>query len=252
MRTLLFTAFRNLYYHSKRYLFIFIAIASAVSLSILINGVAFGALESIKDKAARYFAGHVSISGYAPEGLLGGESYARIAQAIGNSALPIRTIGTRTQYNRTDASLFFSGKRVMQRKLIGVDFAVKGQEFSTLPFQEGSWESLLEQSTPGILMSSKAASILGCRVGDAVTLYLTTDTGQYNTADLIVAGIFQETSLFGYAAYLRKADLNAFMLRPMDSATDIALYVERNVDTERIARNVAQSMTSGKTGGMDV
>lgn len=234
--------FQTILQHRKRYILLFYAISAGFLLSLSLNVLADGALASVRSKAARYFSGHASVSGYtrgnprisAPEELMA---------VLRSAGLPIRTLSPRATYNRTDASIFFNGETVRQRKLIGVDFAGEGPEFAGLEFSEGGWEALASSAGEnGILISVAAAKILGCRVGDGVTLYLTTDTGQHNTALLIVRGIFNETSLFGYVAYMRAVDLNRLIGRPPDAVTDLAVYGAGGVDLERFAEDVRRAL----------
>jgi len=213
----------------------------AFSTITLISGIAAGSLETIKDKAARYFSGHISITSF---GYGDSESFDDLAACI--SSLPpsgSRTIAKRSFYYKNDALLFFSGERIQQRKLIGVDFHTEGPEFSGLLFSSGNWETLAAASLPGILISTTAAKLLHCQVGDAITLYLTTDSGQYNSADLIVYGIFNEASLFGYAAYLRRTDLNQLLQRAPDAATDIAVYAKKGVNIDKMAQNIVDELS---------
>ena len=234
----LYLALRNLLLQRKRYTLVGIAVIAGFALITLITGVSSGALEAVKQKAGRYFSGNASVTGYVG-------SWAVISDAdnlllkLKKSTLPIRTIAKRTWYNRSDATLFYNGETIRQRKLIGIDFSAEGAEFSGLSFTKGSWEPLASDlGKDGILISVSAARILGCRVGDDITLYLTTDTWQYNTARLIVKGIFNETSLFGYVAYMRRADLNSLLLRAPEASTDVAVYAKDGVDLERFAEDV--------------
>lgn len=235
---IVFLAIRNLFLQRRRYLLILIAMAVGFALITLITGISYGSLESVKKKASRYFSGNASITGY-----IGARAHIsdpnRIIKVLQDSDIPIRTVSGRTSYNNNDATLFFNGETIRQRKLLGVDFSVEGAEFSGLDFTQGSWEELAsENGKDGILISMFAARTLGCRVGDDLTLYLTTDSGQYNTARLIVKGIFNETSLFGYVAYMRRADLNQLLLRAPDAATDIAVYAHDNPNVEKFAEDV--------------
>jgi ABC-type lipoprotein release transport system permease subunit len=92
----------------------------------------------------------------------------------------------------------------------------------------------------GILISEAAAKILGAHLGDDITITLTTDTGQYNSGTLVVRGIFRETSLFGYLAYMQLEALNDLTLRPKGSATDIAIYGKPGEDSSALAERVRQ------------
>ena len=86
----------------------------------------------------------------------------------------------------------------------------------------------------GILISKVAADMLSARVGDSIMLYMTTDAGQYNTSTLYIKGIFSETSLFGYVAYMRQEDLNRLLLRDPESASDIAIYAEAGENHKKL------------------
>ena len=243
MTMIIFLAFRSLLLQRKRYFLMALAIFFGFTLITVIHSLAYGALETVKLKAARYFSGHISITGYAdgrqiladPEGVI---------DSLRSADLPVRTIASRTIYYRTNASLFFAGESIRQRRLIGIDFLAEEEELSNLEFLEGSIDNLADQGRNGILISEAAAHMLGARVGDSVMLYITTDTGQYNTATLYVRGIFRETSLFGYVAYMRQEDLNRLLLREPGSATDIALYAEPGVNHGRLLEAIREHLSS--------
>jgi ABC-type lipoprotein release transport system permease subunit len=212
----------------------FFAILMGFSLSLLIHSITYGAMETIKIKGARYFSGHISIA------VFGGSipqihNLDEIIEQLENSDLPIRTVSPRTVYFRQDASLLFGGKSIRQRRLIGIDFQQELIEFSKLRFIEGSIDNLLKnRENKGILISEVAAKVMGARVGDNITLYLTSDTGQFNSETLIIQGIFSETSLFGYVAYMDRKDLNYLLLKNYDAATDIAVYAQKGTDSDKL------------------
>ncbi|OHD26341.1 MAG: hypothetical protein A2Y38_00135 [Spirochaetes bacterium GWB1_59_5] len=236
--SIFFLALRNLLLQRKRYAMIGVAVLVGFALITVLSGAAYGAMDTVKAKAARYFAGHVSVTGFI-NGANGLEDPGRVEALLRESGLNVRTMSRRTAYNRSDASIFFGGETVRQRKLVGVSFSVERGELSNLAFSEGSLEAMFgEAGVDGILISESAAALMRCRVGDDVNLYLTTDAGQYNTVTLVVRGIFSETSLFGYVAYMRNEDLNRLLLRAPDAATDIALYADSSVDVDSLAENV--------------
>jgi ABC-type lipoprotein release transport system permease subunit len=243
--TVFFLALRNLMLQRRRYLMIGLAVLSGFALITVISGTAYGAMDTVKAKAARYFSGHIGVTGYINRGNGIGEPD-RMETLLRSSPLKIRTISRRTAYNRNDATLFFGGETVRQRKLVGITFEVEKTELSNLDFSEGSLDAMLgDAGKDGILISTSAAAIMGCRVGDGLNLYLTTDSGQYNTATLIVRGIFSETSLFGYVAYMRNQDLNRLLLRAPDAATDLALYADSGTDVDALAEEVRLLLATG-------
>lgn len=243
--TTFFLAIRNLALQRRRYFLIGTAVAAGFALITVISGAAFGAMETVKAKAARYFAGHVSVTGYV-NGWPRLDDPGSIEAALRGSSLPIRTIARRTVYYNSDAKLFFGGETVRQRRLVGIDFQTELGELGSLAFSDGSIEGMIgETGRDGILISDSAAKLLGARVGDDVNLYVTTDSGQYNTATLVVRGIFSETSLFGYVAYMRNEDLNALLRRMPGTATDIAVYASSGTDPEDLSIRVRDALVAG-------
>lgn len=234
-------AMRNLALNAKRYAILFAAVTAGFTFVILITGLVLGARETVKEKAARYFAGDVSIVGYASsktQSISDPEAVIVIARGAGRGIL---NASPRTVYYRTDCNLFFAGSTIRQRRLVGADFEREAAEFAGLRFVSGGIGGMKEGN--GILISKVAAKTLGANVGDDVNLLLTTDTGQYNSATLYVRGVFDETSLFGYAAYVRRDELNALMGRRADSATDIALFASEGVSLSRLAAEVREGLS---------
>jgi len=238
----LWLALRNLLLQRKRYILIGAAIMFGFALITVISGAAYGAMDTVRDKAARYFSGHITLRGYV-NGANGLQDPAGVEKIVSSLGDEIRTVARRTSYNRNDASMFYNGETVRQRKLMGVQFEVERDELANLAFSEGSVDAMLgEAGRDGILISESAARIMGCRAGDEINLYLTTDAGQYNTATMMVRGVFSETSLFGYIAYMRNEDLNRLLLRAPDAATDLAVYVHSGVDEQDWAERIRLSL----------
>lgn len=232
-----FLSVRTLVVQRRRYALIAAAVLLGSALITVLSGAAYGAMATIEAKAARYFAGHVSVTGYTNGWQYLGQRQAAL-ESLASSTLPIRTIAPRTIYYR-DANLFFGGETVRQRRLAGIEFELERSELGNLAFSEGSLEAMLgEGGVDGILISRTAARLLGARVGDELNLFLTTDSGQYNTATLVLRGVFDEASLFGYVAYMRNEDLNRLLLREPKAATDLALYAQAGVDYTSLAEAV--------------
>lgn len=229
-------AVRTLWRNRNRYKLLFLAIFFGFSLVVLILGVSSGALASIKQKASRYFAGKITVRGYRNDSPYI-EKPDDLVALLRASKIPFSTISKRSIYYHSNAAIYFGGESVRQRRLIGVNFNEELNEFSTLPFLEGSAAAMLRERR-GILISKSAAKILGAHVGDAVLMYLTTNEGQANTAELIVQGIFNETSIFGYAAYVNHTMLNELLNLPPESATDIALYFPKGVSENMFIKSL--------------
>ncbi len=67
---------------------------------------------------------------------------------------------------------------------------------------------------------------------------MATGQGQHNTAVLVVRGIFNETSIFGYASYLSLDDMNLLYNKPAGSVTDIAVYLEEGSSAETVSEKI--------------
>ncbi len=240
----LFLALRNLFLQRKRYLLVAVAIAAGFALVTFQSGTAYGAMETVMVKAARYFSGHVSISGYRKkENAI--ENPEAIINAVKSAGLPVRTVSKRTIYAGKEARLFFGGNSVRLRRQVGFDFEGESGELARLPFTEGGIEGMAgSEGHNGIIISRAAARLLGAHLGDDVSFYLTADNGQHNTATMIVRGIFDETSIFGYATYMRNDDLNALLQRPEGAATEIAVYAREGVNIVKFAEKIRTLLDS--------
>ncbi|WP_304224314.1 ABC transporter permease [Gracilinema caldarium] len=239
-----FFAYRNLTRRSRRYIFIFSAMALSFAVITIITGISNGAMVALQDKAARYFAGHISITGFLPGQIQSINNTDELLTRLTESSLPLRTISPRTIYYRGDAQLFFEGERVIQRRLIGIDVDKEQAEFATMDISSGSLASLNNPESPGIAISQSAAKILRCKVGDMITLYLSTYDGQPNSINLVVHAIFNETSLFGFVAYMDRHILNILIKKESDFSTDIALYVHNGINLNKLVNRLHSYLTN--------
>ena len=238
-------ALRNLFLQRKRYALMALAVAVGFMLITVLTGLSYGALETIKTKAARYFSGHIIVYGFENTGMSipDPESYVKI---INHSRLPFRTVSPRSVYYGKEVRLFFGGNYIRLLRVIGADFETEGKELSKLPFVEGGIEGLSRpDGKNGIIISTEASRLLGARLGDDVIIYVKTIEGQYNTENMIVKGIFDESNIFGYAAYMNREELNIIMDQPQDWATEIAVYAKEGSNipliTERLRLEFAKT-----------
>jgi len=242
-----FLAFRNLSRRSRRYVFIFSAMAFSFAAITMITGISSGAILALQDKAARYFAGHISITGFLPGQVQEIQEPDSLINILTKGNFPFRTIAKRSVYYRGDAQLFFEGEQVLQRRFIGVDEAAEAEEFKSMDMLSGSFSFTAEKGSPGIVISKYAAQLLHCKVGDEIVLFLKTSSGQPNSARLVVQGIFNETSLFGFAAYMDRSFLNQLIQKEPEFCTDIALYLKQGVNVKKTVRNLAAYLKHHRT-----
>ena len=231
-------ALRNLFLQRKRYALMALAVAVGFMLITVLTGLSYGALETIKTKAARYFSGHIIVYGFDEEemSLPDSKEYIKI---INKSRIPLRTVSSRTIYYGKEVRLFFGGNYIRLLRIIGADFEREGKELAKLPFTEGGIQEMIgPEGENGIIISTEAARLLGARLGDDVIIYLRTEQGQYNTANMVVKGIFDEANIFGYAAYIGQKELNRLMDMPEDWATEIAVYTKEGSNITLLAERL--------------
>ena len=231
-------ALRNLFLQRKRYALMALAVAVGFMLITVLTGLSYGALETIKTKAARYFSGHIIVYGFDEEemSLPDSKEYIKI---INKSRIPLRTVSPRTIYYGKEVRLFFGGNYIRLLRIIGADFEREGKELAKLPFAEGGIQEMTgPEGENGIIISTEAARLLGARLGDDVIIYLRTEQGQYNTANMVVKGIFDEANIFGYAAYIGQKELNRLMDMPEDWSTEIAVYTKEGSNITLLAERL--------------
>lgn len=191
-------ALKSLSSRAKQYrsLFAVCAVGVCVMLSVLM--VTDGMLASMTEKMRQYYGGDFMVLGSMDNVL---ESYGDIVLAL-KEILPKGTeISYRYKKDDGDKSLFFEGVSVKQRSLQGVDFSLEKPLFDKFTFVEGGIE--VREAHDAVLISLPVAEKLGVHIGDSVVLLLETPMGYKNTVDLVVTGIFQDSSVFGmYTSYL--------------------------------------------------
>ena len=85
-------ALRNLFLQRRRYALMALAVAVGFMLITVLTGLSYGALETIKTKAARYFSGHIIVYGFENTGMSIPDSKSYV-DIINHSRLPFRSAG---------------------------------------------------------------------------------------------------------------------------------------------------------------
>jgi len=240
MTNILRIAWRNFWRNLGRYRLLMAALAAAVVVQVTILGSILGLTDTLRAKAARYFGGHVVVLGY------GAKSYSliretrQVEQALLSAAVRGATLVRRSHYYDADATLFFAGNYQSQRRLIGVDWQSEQTLLRTFDLVAGKVPAGGDESA--ILVSSVAAGALGLRVGDEVIVSGTTETGQQDTAFLIVAGIFNDPSIFGYTSYVPFRVVNHLLGVDPDRVSEIGLFLPSHANPNRQARRVLAAL----------
>jgi putative ABC transport system permease protein len=239
MTNILRIAWRNFWRNLGRYRLLMAALAAAVVVQVTILGSIVGLTDTLRAKAARYFGGHVVVLGY-------GGGYSRIPeprqveQALLSAAVRGAILVRRSHYYEEDATLFFAGNYQGQRRLIGVDWQSEQPLLQTFDLVDGKVPAGGDESA--ILVSSVTASALGLRVGDEVIVSGMTEAGQRNTALLIVAGIFNDPSFFGYTSYVPFRVVNRLLGVDQARVSEIGLFLPSWASPNRQARRVLAAL----------
>ena len=199
-------AIKSLISRAKQYrsLFSVCAVGVCVMLSVLM--ITDGMIDSMTEKMRQYYGGDFMV--------LESSDYATLedAQEMIDGLKEILPANTQVSYrykkDSGDKSLFFEGVSVKQRSIQGVVFSDEKELFKKFNFVEGGIEE--RPGHDGLLLSKPAADKLGVHIGDDVVLLMESDYGNQNTVNLVVTGIFQDSSVFGmYTSYIDYQALKA-------------------------------------------
>ena len=223
---------RSIIYRKKQYVSIFLVCLFGIGISIFAIFLINGMLNSLKDKARIYYGGDYQFLGgtYDYE-LFDYEEYIDDLKTV----FPQNTIiAPRFDYNEGYAALYFEGVGVRQRVIKGIDFTAEKNLFSSLNFRSGSIDGMAGSN--GILLSAAIADILEVQTGDSITLMVHTKRQGVNTVELVVKGIFTDSSLFGmYTSYMDINCLRNAYKYPENCINRICITLPKGYDAENLA-----------------
>jgi putative ABC transport system permease protein len=204
------------------------------------TGLTEGLLYTVRQKGAFYFSGNVNVTCYA-KGQSDDAMDRRLLLDAVRESLGDATVLQRSIYSSSDAQLFFGGETVRQRRVIGIDWAAERSAIDSLNIVSGSFPE--NDDERAALISETAARRLGARVGDDLTLLLSGKEGR-DTAAFVLRGIFRDSSIFGYAAYISRPAMNALLAVPGDYLTDLGIIIKsgqsENAVAERLRAAIAK------------
>lgn len=193
-------ALKSILERRRQYKSLFAVCTVGICLMLSAMMITDGMVSSMNEKARQYYGGDFQLLG--GKHLSNIESDADAAVAVLEDCLKDKNavVSKRYTYDAVNDNYYFEGTAVRQRVIIGVDFQKEAPLFEKFTFSEGSF---LSDGGDTVLISQPVAKKLGCHAGDSITLYITTDDGYKNTVNLVVAGIFQDSSVFGmYTSYI--------------------------------------------------
>lgn len=242
MKNLHSLAPKSLLGRRRRFFFLTLAVAFGFFIMTLTTGMTEGLLQAVRDKGAFYFSGNINVQAMTSGGVFTNIDQKLLSAAV-KSSLPGAVYGFRTIDYTAEAQLFYHGASVRQRRLIGVDWQSERDEVKSLYFSQGTAPQ--NEGGDAILISDTAAKRLGAKLGDTLTVMARGNKGR-NTAPFVIRGIFRDSSLFGYAAYISREGLNDLLALPEDYATDLSVYLPRGLaehdSAARLRDRIAQDL----------
>lgn len=214
-------SFRSLILRWRQYISLFFvcALGTGISLSslFLINGM----LSALSNKAKIYYGGDLQF--------LGGNrnlefpDSREFIQKISALFPADAVVSPRFDFDAATSAFYYEGVGVRQRIIKGIDFSREQELFSKFNYIEGSAAEMAE--TNGVLLSEGIARMLEVSCGDSITFMLMTAHGYTNTVQLIVKGIFQDSSVFGlYTSYVDIGFLRSAFSAPEFFANRIGIF----------------------------
>lgn len=225
-------AYRSLKYEPKRYILLFVAASIGIALVLSAMGFMNGLLDAFNNKARIYYGGDLILL-HSTDGKLGwyntDEVISQIEPYFESKDF---LLSYRIDYENDNTFLYFEGENLKQRKIKGVDFDREEELFSSLTFAEGSRKIL--RGSNGIYISTSTAENLNLNIGDNVLFMLRTTKNYTETANLVVEGIFQDSSLFGAnVSYLDFEFLRNLINYPKNYSISIGAFSNKSLsDTE--------------------
>ena len=230
MKTLLMSL-KSIVFRRKQYLSLMLVCLFGVGISLFCLFLIDGMLGALQYKAKIYYGGDLQfIGGNAnllvpdPDGVID-----KLHEVFPQNVLISKRIDIDADY----AAFYFEGTGVRQRVIKGVDFEKEKELFASWNFVQGSAEGL--KGTNGVLLSEPIAKMLEVQAGDAITfLYKIPWNGQINTREIVVKGIFRDSSLFGmYTSYMDMDFLNDVCRYAPGTTNRIVLFFRDGSPSEK-------------------
>ncbi|MGN0730023.1 ABC transporter permease [Treponema sp.] len=190
---------RSLLFRWRQYISLFIVCAVGAGISLFSYFLVNGMLSSLEMKAKIYYGGNYQFVG----GNRALEFYdcREVCEKLSASFPEGTVIAPRFDYDAKLSSFYYEGVEVRQRIIKGVDFDTERELFSKFNYVAGDASEIA--GTNGVLISEKIASMLEVSIGDSISFMMRTGIGYINTVQLVVKGIFRDSSVFGtYTSYV--------------------------------------------------
>lgn len=237
---------RYLFGHFRKYLFLFIALSFGFAFITVITSLSAGMRDAVFQAAQLHYGGDLFVLGFdrSPEIMIHVKDGKAVDEAIAISQLNPQAVLYRTNCFET-AALYFNGKAVRQKNVFGVDWDAEASLFDAVDMSRGEDEEVNLDGGDTIIISAPVAKLLGAKIGDTVLLQVDTLTGQKNSADLRIAGIISDASLFGYyRSFMDRRALNALLGMDSDEYSSAGLLFSDLKGIDEKAARLHNSISS--------
>ena len=257
-------AYRNMSRQRKRSLLLGGAIAFGILVITVINGLAAGILDNVKENFSNLSGGHIFVRGSETTETGRVLRVIRddlvIRETIEELGIDVRYLTKRSSFRGT---LLF-GSREVNESISGVNWDGESFFADRLVFVEGNLDGL--DDPKALILSRPTAEKLGVQVGETVLVRLSTVTGQQNVDEFRVIALTADEGTFGmnqayahidYVNELLNIDPNEYQslniyLEDMDAMDDVAdeLYRALTIRVDMQARQGEQAGGAAGVGGL--
>lgn len=196
-------ALRSIIFRFRQYVALFIICALATAFSLGILYLSKGMLKALSEKAKVYYGGDLVLTRFPKNDYgLHIENYKQHIETLKSVFPSDAVISERYDFDaKNTTSLFYDGNESSLSMIKGIRYETEAFLINHLTFiykneqtiKDGKWA----------FISSAVAKRLKIENGDSFVLYLQTYEGYINTIELQVAGIFEDSSVFGmYTMYM--------------------------------------------------
>jgi ABC-type lipoprotein release transport system permease subunit len=226
-------ALKYLFRYRRRYLFLFLALTFGFGIVTIITSIKDAMYENVYNSAQSHYAGDIIMVGYdkstGSQDHLEKNEIDTIMQTIADTDINPRHVVMRTNYGNS-GMLYYNGTALVLKYVIGVDWDNEAAYFDSLSYRSRQEEPAGPDT---ILLSAPVAAALGARLGDRIILETETRYGQSNTGALVVGGIVDDSTLFGYyKAYISRSRMNQLLLYGDDDCSIIGMFLSDRVAAE--------------------
>ena len=209
----------------RRHIFLLAILALSFAIITSVTTITQGMITNITHAAEFHYGGHLFLLGLGASKHLVPEPE-KIIAAARSSGLAFNKAVLRTQ-DYIDGILYFGGSSLKQKYVFGIDWEAERESFQRQDLLAGDFTKELPPN--GIIISSSTAAELRLRLNDDVILEVNTLTGQKNTARLVVWGIIEDKSIFGYfKCYISRQTANSLLGFKEDECSWIGLYFDQS------------------------